>query len=438
MLPSQIFMKILIGASWLISPLASAMGDSACKTTLSRPPIIEIGQQLTNLNTTDLVARYFYVENKAAEGPANLGHTDISLHPISRPNRSSRKITDRLNIEAIMTDFSLNRLQAVEVQALLRRFAKNPNDDQFRRAIDLVRQGNYLSGLDTSRLAGASFLVAMDADGTLIDQDTKLGFIDNYHTTSFLVDETEVHHVAINQEAISFIRKAKELGALVVLFSRNNDSLINGILEKVEVDGKPLRNLFDGVFTSSHMVVTNTKNSDSENISSNQFLHKDLSMFGVERVMIVDDDESYVLQKDKVRRVPFFNLEKGINRLPSIYADPKNQILKHYRLTAQENERKVFYFQRLTNDYALLIQQVEFLAQHLDRFNDYLATMSPLGEEAIRLLSNTDTEYSLENHTAMNPDDAKDYLYNHPEKVREIIMAKKVKKGRKHWWSLWG
>lgn len=438
---AQIYLRPFLVLGCLFSSAFGWAGSGgACQLSLKNAQLNDIEETLEGLNRTNLIHEYFYSEGGSIDKDQTLlaekGAHEV--HVVMRPNRSGAKLIDRLNIKKMMTDFSLSRLQAIEVQALLRRFAKSPNDEQFKGAIDLVKQGYSLSGLDIDKVRSSRFVIALDADGTLFDQESKLGYIDNYHVSSFLVDGNEINHVAINHEAIKFVRRARELGASVILFSRNSDTLIHSILEKAEIaDGQPLGGLFDGVFTSSHMVVPETGDKGFVDISSSRILRKDLSMFGVERIMIIDDDPSYVLQRDKVRVVPVFNMEKAIDRYyVSKYDDkyekdyefdsPKK--IKHYRLTKYEEEKKVAYFRKLADSYSALIQQLEFLNSHLDHFNEYLAAMSPLGEEAIRLLTNTDFDYVLEGREVMTREKATAHIVSHPEEVYTIITSKKTKK----------
>lgn len=416
----------MVGLSiFALSQSGFAQDPKACQVSLRSAEMKALELALVNFNPSSKVEKYFYSEPKD-HYRLPIAKDGREIHLVERANREGLKITDRIKIEKLMADYSLTRLQAVEVQALLRRFTKVPNDQQFEGAIDLVKQGQTLSGLNVEKMQAAKFVVVLDVDGTLLDQDSKTGFIDGVHKASFLLDGSQVNNVAINDGAIELIRRSRELGASVILFSRNNDILIHTIMDKIEVDGASLRDMVDGVLTSSHMTVPGDETDRSRYLSFSKVIRKDLSIFEVERILIVDDDPEYVLQKDKVRVVSPFNLEKALELRPYDKMEDKDN-RETAKITPKAREKMASYFKSIQADYKDLVKQIEFLASKPEQFNDYLALMSPLGREAISLLTASNSDYFLEKHQAVREHEAIAILEKNPEKIYQILAEKKKK-----------
>lgn len=256
-------------------------------------------------------------------GPGN--QEKLSIRRIDKKVAEAAAIVpgERLRIDEVAKDFELSRLEALEVQAILRRYFKSDaiSDDDFLRAISVVKNGRSMSGAKKDVLEKAPFILALDADLTIWDQETSKYFEKNVHSHSFADSKGMTVPVALAPGYETLIRKARQLGGAVVIYSRNTDELIHAIAEAVQLDGKPLRDSLDAILTSSHMVMPSDEQIERASEKEGMFeLRKDLSVLGLEKTIIVDDNPKYVLQKDRVRKVTPFEAEKLVPYTP-LFAD---------------------------------------------------------------------------------------------------------------------
>lgn len=380
----------------------------------------------------DLVHKYFITESEAAKVvPVKAGSTFYDLPKVLKGSVESFKLSDRMYIDKLAEDFDLTRLQAVEVQALLRRFTKMPNDEQLLKVIDAVRSGQTLSRLNNEKIKKAPFTLVLDIDGTLLDQDS-VRFIHGLHESSFLVDGKKVHHVAVNKPVLNLIKQARDQGAAVVLFSRNNDLLIWEILESIQVGKKPLTALVDGVLTSSHMIMPQDAKSSSFGGASAFDLKKDLSLIPAQRIVLIDDDPSYVMQQHLMISVPKFEIKDvfsktsggDLSRFSSLEDDAP---VKLKDLSKSERSRLSHIAETMEDAYKQVSLQLEYLTSNLSAFTEKQIVFSPLGEEALSLLTGSHSRYVIDEKMRMDSDKAIDYLIKNPKQVYAILKSKKKK-----------
>lgn len=416
----------------------------------------------------DLVSKYFYQDSaplKAVEIEA--GKSFAYLPDSARTQKS----TDRLKIEEVMKDFNLSRIEAVEVQALLRSHTSQPNDDQLLSAMKSVLKGDTLSKLNHKKIADAPFTLVFDFDGTLGDQDTP-DFTRGVHEKTFLIDGRKTHHVSLNKAAVNLLKWGKKQGAAIVIYSRNSDHLINPIAAAMKIDGVPLIDMVDGILTSSHMVLPESLAGQVGTSELSRLLKKDMRLFPTDRAVIVDDNPDYILQKSRMAAVPEYTVKEMLKLKdikssskdkdrkadkkddekdsPSFYDDsyPAFEDDGYFSSSAfgkktpqklvldKEAQREVEYEQ--AQAYEMIQDQIEVLMQNPKTFREKQVVFSPLGDQATLLLMGEDRKMELPDHQKMSASKAQDLLLNDPAQVMEILkkaVAKKVKPPSTSWFS---
>lgn len=384
----------------------------------------------------DLVETYFIGEYR----PTKVMKVDTGSNFYSLDKIDVKSVpTDRLNIEMVMRDFKLTRLQAVEVQALLRHHSSSPTSTEFLHAVDLVRSGHTLSRLNVDKVMAAPFTIVFDIDGTLLDQDSET-FVRKVHEASFAVDGKKIHHVALNPGAINLIKKARELNGAVVLFSRNNDALIWEILRSMTFEGQALSQMVDGVLTSSHMTVPSAEVETYSEGPSYKLLKKDLSIIPSKRVILIDDDPEYVLQKHLTVEVEKFEISKVLvepiresdDTVPwydSKFSWFKKSSTKEKKeagsLTEKQSKRLDELLKRMQTEYEKIGRELEFLVSDITKFTKRQVAFSPDGARAMALLMGKDSLFYLEDHEAMTKKDALTFILENPNQIKNILKSKK-------------
>jgi hypothetical protein len=228
-----------------------------------------------------------------------------------RTNEGEKRLFD---IERLMSELGLSRLEAVELQNQYRdrsvleyaaRGCRNgaefqawerfdrldclsaaERDALFDAALAEVRAGRLESGWDATAAAAAPLVVAFDLDETLL-RKTKDG-------------------VARAPGAEAALRRARALGARVALFTARNDVALPQLLDgwTMEEGGRavPIREWVDGVFSLHHLVVQPRGPAGREVLTAS----KDLRVLepSLEHVVLIDDNPSRVLQPTLLAWVP--------------------------------------------------------------------------------------------------------------------------------------
>ncbi|MGE4130297.1 MAG: NIF family HAD-type phosphatase [Bdellovibrionales bacterium] len=282
--------------------------------------------------------------------------------------------SERFNIDALMRDFSLSRLQAAEVQAQYRRAHKLiASDLEFTRIVSDVRAGRFMSGINEQDLLRNPTVVVLDVDGTLLDQDHS-SWKDGLTTFSFRDEgKYKTVHVSMTPGWDILIKKLVELKVPVVLYSRNSDYLIQALVDFIQLDGRPLRSYVAGVLSSSHMVDTGqfaTATIREQISNQSRLVRKDLRMLGGSNVILIDDDEKYIREDDylQVRKVKKFD--------PS-YARPEEFVDQFRRVSLEIAEsvsvvRKYgIEFSRAHLPFAFEMKSVMLSLLEIDRFGEF-------------------------------------------------------------------
>lgn len=431
--------KILIFLTQLFS-LAAAYAIEPCVDVFRERNDFLSGVLKSKVRTA-LVEKYFYSE-RYPEKVVQV-YPGIDFNEFQKMENSGyvtnqighSRLTDRINIELLMANFALTRLQAVEVQAILRNYARSPNDRQLIAAIKFVREGQSLSQINQKKIKDAPFVVVFDVDGTLLDQDSSKLWFDGIHEKSFLVDGEKINHVALNVGAIRLITLTKKLGGSVVIFSRNNDILIREILSAFKIDGISISSYVDGVLTSSHMTIPPEYRHLVGKYPISRLVKKDLSIIENDRVMIIDDNPEYVLQQGQLRLVPEFSIEGSIKNSD----EQENfsfaaQVPKKWREkpTPNEIDRVNEHIRRIELEYLGIGRELRYLTSHLAEFKQIQVVFSPLGHQAISLLTNKDPEFTLEGNKQMSSQEALNYLLSQPDRVAQILNQKKRRNRAKY------
>jgi hypothetical protein len=284
----------------------------------------------TDIDSQNLYSRYSY--NSFEKDSRSLFHiTSDPLHPLYEGSKKAKEalgentslkesLSNRLNIEAVMKDFGLSRIQAVELQALLRRYFPKASNEDFLAVVELVRAGKSMSGIRLENMKKAKFVVAIDVDGTLLDQDYQTKFpVNGVHQHVFAYGG-KTHSIAMSPGAEALILGIKKRGGSVVIFSRNSDELIQVMFESIKIDGVPIAEIADAIYSSSHMVINPADRKLIHQMRIHEVVTKDLRLAGGSKAIIIDDNPDYVLQKNQTRVVTQFDA-RSLD--PATYIEPE-------------------------------------------------------------------------------------------------------------------
>lgn len=238
-----------------------------------------------------------------------------------------------LNIP-VMIKAGYSRLEAVEIQNQMKDLLeRDPDylaleraglgDELFARrdtmvlralaaAIKRVKQDKvFESGFKPVPLAQGDFYVAFDMDETLLTQWYEAGGKGaSYRDLADLPKDTILRPALTGPDYLSLTpgwEKAMiDLAATpgckgILVFSAKEDAAAHAIIDRLTVQGKPLRGFLKGVFTRNHLV----RETKAEKLS------KDLRMIdeSLEHVLLVDDNPARIFpsQVDNLREFPKYN-----------------------------------------------------------------------------------------------------------------------------------
>ena len=224
-----------------------------------------------------------------------------------------------LDIDALMARHDLDRLQAHELQNVYRdtlegTFAargcangpptgnwdqRNANpcfsSQERRRAFDgalaQVRAGELESGWSSQKAKDARLIVVFDLDETLISHDRAAGTI------------------TLAPGYADAIARSRALGAAVVFFTAKPDQSLAKVLAMWTLNGEPITRHVDAIFSLNHLTVKPRTSSAAAALTGS----KDLRMIDptLQKVVLVDDNPTRVLQHDLLRRIPRFERPRG-------------------------------------------------------------------------------------------------------------------------------
>lgn len=386
--------------------------ESSCTLSLAEKK----ANIITQLNPTSLIETYTIPFASAESTSAKSLRLDWPVHQVNIHDLPETEFTDRLDINRVATDFKLTRFQATEVQAqLIHAFPRGrANDLAFLRAIENVKAGFTISGLNEAKIKASKFTVVMDADETLFDQSGKKGYVQGIHTATLLLDGIEPAHISINPGAFSLVDTIREMGGTAVLFSRNRNNLINGIFDNIMVDEKPLRSFFDGILTNAHMVMNPDTLFDKNESKPTQIqgsVRKDLSVIRQDKIMIIDDNPNYVAQKHLLRVVPEYKIDQALNYEPFFsWSKPSSGNSIEYALHHTEVTNLEDLLKSMRNEYAQIARELAIITSDLEHFDIRMSAFSLKGQKILKQLM-TSKNLSLE--------EGVDYISLHPETMTD-------------------
>ena len=211
-------------------------------------------------------------------------------------------------IKKLMNDFHLSRFQAVDLQNHYRHLTATGISATlaFERALAEVRAGRSLSGVDIKQLRSAVFIVVYDLDETLYQAFYKTGARGpTWHDFSFQSRGQDVY-VKLRPGWVQAVQKIHQLGGMVVLFTARADDVAESAARQWMHAGKNIRELVDGFFSKSHLVLQEKTDGDPVVVPSKDLRFLDESL---ERVIIVDDNPRRVFQHHRQRLIKKFQAD---------------------------------------------------------------------------------------------------------------------------------
>lgn len=169
-----------------------------------------------------------------------------------------------LNLSALMTAEGITRLQAVETQNhyrdLMRQDPARDRNEAFAAALARAKAGEFESRVDPQAMASAKFIVVFDLDETLYDQGSATA---ECHDVTFTYDSNgaqKTKYIKMVPGWQEAIRRIRELGGQVAIFSANLDDRTLQNLSHITLDGKPLTEseAIAGIMSNSHLTQQST------------------------------------------------------------------------------------------------------------------------------------------------------------------------------------
>ena len=214
------------------------------------------------------------------------------------------------DIDGLMQRYGLARPAAIELQNHYRDLSRAGDGDKdgwFERALARARAGEFEDRRDLDTLRAAPFIVAFDLDETLYDQYYAPEIGKGCHDVAIPSPEGP-RYLKLAPGWDSAIRRIRELGGAVVLFSANTDDRTIENLDAMTLDGTPLTEhpAISAVLTNSHLILQ-TKQRGRPVVEPS----KDLRVFDetLKRVVIVDDNPTRLFQLDRARVTPALDAE---------------------------------------------------------------------------------------------------------------------------------
>ena len=256
-----------------------------------------------------------------------------------------------LDIGKMMKD-GFSRIEAIEIQNQMKDLLDNEpayaelekegktiellkkKDEQIlknlRIAIDNVKNKKvFESGFKPEKLKENEFYIVFDLDETLLVQWYEAGLLgkDFYDIKVPTIDNilrpviTSPNYVSLTP---GFEWALKEISAIpgckgVIFFSAKLDTATHSIVDRMTINGKPIKSFIKGLFTRNYLIREEEPTK----------LAKDLRIFdeSLKSVIIIDDNPTRILEKQKknLREIPKYN--------PDEYLKAKN-ITKDKKITA--------------------------------------------------------------------------------------------------------
>lgn len=214
------------------------------------------------------------------------------------------------NIDRLMETYRWERWRAIEAQARARGILAADERVSIAEAFERAR-AEPAEGLFASRwkVRPGEIVVAVELEGVLLAQwdlpkaAARIpGVVADRRLKPEGEAETSGTEIAVHPGAERFLRRVRAMRGVrgLVAFTRKTEASARSALAAWKLaDGRPATELFDGIFTRDHLVLSGA--------SPRAFRpSKDLRAVdpAVERVLSVDPAPETVLQTDRVLRVP--------------------------------------------------------------------------------------------------------------------------------------
>ncbi|MGE4130295.1 MAG: NIF family HAD-type phosphatase [Bdellovibrionales bacterium] len=346
--------------------------------------------------------------------------------------------SDRFKIDELMKDFKLTRFEAAEVQAQYRRMHKLITSDvEFLRIVNNVRAGHYMSGLDPKKLAHEKAVIALDIDGTILDQD-RSSWKDGITTFSLKAKNKEqTIYVAMAPGWDHFLRRLLKLKVPIVLYSRNSDYRIHALADIITLDGKPLRHYVAGVLSGSYMVDTGllaAASTEDQVENSHKFARKDRRLLGDSNIVFIDDEPIYIRTEDhlQVIRAREFDVRKMEKDAEDRYFAKRGKKPKDSRLPSLVQE----LMQEHANDFEIVASLIEDSVELVRKYPQVtmahaLLPYTYLMEDVVRKLLEEHRELDYEKIPKFKEyKDVRDWIRKNPKEAIALIGKENKKKAK--------
>jgi hypothetical protein len=210
-------------------------------------------------------------------------------------------------IKKLMTDFKLSRFFAVELQNHYRHLTASGVAPlaAWEQSLAAAQAEKTLSGVDPVKLRAAPFIVIYDLDETLYQLSHKDAPGPRGRDFSY-PSRGQQAFITLRPGWQRAITRVHELGGLVLFFTARSDDVAEGAAQKWSLGEKNIRQLVDGFFSKSHLVMQEKSDGDPIVMPS-----KDLRVFdeSLERVILIDDNPRRVVQHNRQRLVKKFQAD---------------------------------------------------------------------------------------------------------------------------------
>lgn len=202
-----------------------------------------------------------------------------------------------------MKTYQLSRLQAIEVQRTFKDLILESEDvspqEIFDRALKLV-QNDQLVRVNRAEIEAAKFIIVFDLDETLYDQSLKP---DNECANVNYSYAGKPKKIFTVKNIKAKIRKIKDLGGIVAIFSANSQNLtVQNLKNWKNEEGQDVYSMpeISAVLTGKELILQ-PKEAGQVIVSSS----KDLRFFDeqLDKVIIVDDNPTRIFQHKNIRVV---------------------------------------------------------------------------------------------------------------------------------------
>jgi len=299
-------------------------------------------------------------------------------------------------IKKLMNDFRLSRFQAVDLQNHYRHLTATEvlPTLAFERSLAEVRAGRSLSGVDISQLRSAAFIVVYDLDETLYQAFYKTGARGpTWHDFSFQSRGQDVY-VKLRPGWVQAVQKIHQLGGMVVLFTARADDVAESAARQWMHAGKNIRELVDGFFSKSHLVLQEKTDGDPIVVPTKDLRFLDESL---EKVIIVDDNPRRVFQHHRQRLIKKFQADPYLEDIHTKFG--ASTLVRSFEQTLPMVVREIE-------------EAVVFMRAHVGTtFAQAYLPYTMLGKVAMEALINS----------GLSESQARDYIRKNPSYVEEAF-----------------